>query len=286
MHQFDVIISVGVKDVFIVRKVVKYVAKNISPNNIYLITNRRFFKFYSSSFISSYHVTLLDESRLVEGMNIQHVCQLVNQHFVNGMRGGWYFQQFLKMAFALSPYAGSHYLIWDADTIPTSSISFFDEDGKMLIAQKEEYNPPYFETMNRLIGMGKSVEFSFIAEHMMIKTIYMRELLNKISESTVNGTVWYEKIINATNPNTGLAFSEFETYGTYVWNTHPADFAFRSLHTMRKAGFLFGRAMTTREIDYFDGVTDTISLEADHIPTFPRNIYQYCQLAFLRLLKP
>ncbi len=29
MHQFDVIISVGVKDVFIVRKVVKYVAKNI-----------------------------------------------------------------------------------------------------------------------------------------------------------------------------------------------------------------------------------------------------------------
>lgn len=114
----------------------------------------------------------------------------------------------------------------------------------------------------------------------------MRELLNKISESTVNGTVWYEKIINATNPNTGLAFSEFETYGTYVWNTHPADFAFRSLHTMRKAGFLFGRAMTTREIDYFDGVTDTISLEAGHIPTFPRNIYQYCQLAFLRLLKP
>ena len=91
MHQFDVIISVGVKDVFIVRKVVKYVAKNISPNNIYLITNRRFFKFFSSSFISSYHVTLLDESRLAEGMNIQHVCQLVNQHFVNGMCGGWYF---------------------------------------------------------------------------------------------------------------------------------------------------------------------------------------------------
>ncbi len=43
-----------------------------------------------------------------------------------------------------------------------------------------------------------SVEFSFIAEHMMIKTIYMRDLLNKISESAVNGTVWYEKIINAT----------------------------------------------------------------------------------------
>ncbi len=55
---------------------------------------------------------------------------------------------------------------------------------------------------------------------------------------------------------------------------------------MRRAGFLFGRSMKDYEIKEFDGVTDTISLEAGHMPYFPRNIVQYAQLAFLRLLKP
>lgn len=180
---FDAVICVGVKDVLLVKKTVRYVNRNIRPDGIYLILNKKFFGFYSRQFLESEHVSLIDEATLVPGMNIQSVRSMVDAHFTHGMRAGWYFQQFLKMGFALSPYAKSHYLIWDADTIPTSPLHFFDEQGKMLLTKKTEYHRPYFDTMQRLIGMDKSVDFSFIAEHMIIKTAFMQSLINTISQS-------------------------------------------------------------------------------------------------------
>ncbi len=70
--------------------------------------------------------------------------------------------------------------------------------------------------MERLTGQGKSVDFSFIAEHMIIDVAIMQELIRRIEQSTVDGDTWYEKIINATDSAEDQAFSEFETYGTYI----------------------------------------------------------------------
>lgn len=285
-HKFDVVISVGVKDVFIVKKNIKYIAKYINPVHIYLITNKRFWGFYGTKFCNRYHLELIDENNLVSGMRIDAVSDRVNNHFINGFRGGWYFQQFLKIGFSLSNYAKEYYLVWDADTIPTSNISFFNHEGKMLLAMKTEFNAPYFQTMQKLIGIGKSVDFSFIAEHMMIKTQYMRELVATIISSSVHGDSWWEKIINATPIENGLSFSEFETYGTFVHLHHREAVEYRTLRTMRNAGKLFGRLIKNFEIDQFYGVTDTISLEAGHLPHGIRKYLGYMQLGFLRLLKP
>lgn len=220
------------------------------------------------------------------GLAIARVRELVNNYFIHSMCAGWYFQQFLKMGFALSPYAKDYYLIWDADTIPTSPISFFDKNGKMFIAKKTKYHRPYFETMQCLIDMDKTVDFSFIAEHMIIKTAYMKELIKSVlnSKMYVENESWYKIIIDAINPNHSFGFSEFETYGAFVYNTHSREFVYRTLRTFRRAGFLFGRCMTHREIDEFNSVTDTLSLEAGHVPAFPRNIIQYIQLGFLYFL--
>lgn len=203
---FDVVICVGVKDVFIVKKTVRFVNKNISPKHIYLIINKKFFCLFSQDFLNQEKVSLVDETKLVPDMNIQSVCSLVNKHFKHKMRAGWYFQQFLKMGFALSPHAGEYYLIWDADTIPTSPIRFFDSDGRMLVARKTEYHKPYFETMQRLIGMSKSVNFSFIAEHMIIKTEYMADLINNISRNRGGEKSGIKISFKPSIPNKDLAF--------------------------------------------------------------------------------
>lgn len=282
--KFDVILCVGYKDVFFVKKTVFYVKKNLSPQYIYLIVNRKFFKFFSTKFKNVNNVILIDENKLENGMTAGKIHRLVNGHFTYGMRSGWYLQQFLKMAFANSQYASKYYLIWDADTIPTSHIEFFDNQGRMLLAQKTEYHKPYFSTMKRLIGLSKSADFSFIAEHMMVETALMRELIDVIKGSNVEGKYWYEKIINATNPNESIGFSEFETYGTFLYIHYPHRVAYRKLHTMRNAGYLFGRFIKKREIDLFDDVTDTISVEPWHLPHFPRNVYQKVQLAFLKFI--
>lgn len=280
----DVVICVGVKDVFIVKKTIHYVNRNICPQHIYLLIHKKFFGFYSKEFLEAEHVTLIDEAALVPGLNITTCREMVNSHFTKGMRAGWYFQQFLKMGFALSSYAKDYYLVWDADTLPTSPLRFFDEEGRALLTQKTEYHCPYFDTMQRLIGLDKSVDFSFIAEHMVFETSIMRSLIDKIAQN--GGGIWWKNIINATNPDEGLSFSEFETYGTYVHNLYRDRVAYRQLHTFRRAGYLFGRCMKQREIDEFCGVTDTLSLEAGHIPSFPRNILHYLQLGILYLLKP
>lgn len=283
---FDVVICVGVKDVFIVKKTIKYVLLHIHPRKIFLITNPRFFNFFKSIQKKYVEVTLINESQLIDGVDITVTRRLVNAHFINGMRAGWYFQQFLKMGFALSQYAKDYYLVWDADTIPTSDLNFFSESGSVLMAQKEEYHTPYFETMSRLIGLGKSVDFSFIAEHMMFNVTYMQELIEKISSSSISGSNWCEKIINATNPNTGLAFSEFETYGTFIHTYHPQSVEYRHLHTMRHAGRLFGRLIKDYEIKEFEGVTHTISLEAGDFPHGIRKWGALLQLVFLRIFRP
>ena len=67
--------------------------------------------------------------------------------------------------------------------------------------------------------LGKIYNYSFVSEHMVIKTEIMKELINKIENNTnLNGSIWYEKIINSINidylDNTG--FSEYETYGTFT----------------------------------------------------------------------
>lgn len=285
---FDIIISVGCKDVFVVKKVIRQIRRGflIGGNKIYLLTNTRFFRFYSKHYCEENNVVLLDECKLIPNLTVKKVRELVDSHFTEPMRAGWYFQQFLKMGFALSEYAKDYYLIWDADTFPTTPLQFFDEHGRMLFTQKDEYHRPYFETMQRLMGLGKTVEFSFIAEHMMVKTNYMRELIHTIEKSEIKGDYWFEKVINAIDPSSILGFSEFETYGTWVNCNHRDSISYRRLRTIRDAGCLYGRAIKEKELKKYDGTTDTMSVEARDFPPFPRNIYQYAQFVFLYMLKP
>jgi len=285
---FDVIICVGCKDVFVVKKVVRQIRRGFIEgcDKIYLIINSRFFSFYGKKFCSENKVILINENTIVHNLDLKKMRSLVDSHFTKPMREGWYFQQFLKMGFALSECAKDYYLIWDADTFPTTPLQFFDDYGSMLLTQKEEYHRPYFETMKRLIGLGKTVDFSFIAEHMLVKTIYMRELIHTIEKNEIKGEYWFEKVINAIEPSSILGFSEFETYGTWVNCNHRDSISYRRLRTMRDAGCLYGRAIKEKELKKYDGITDTISVEARDFPPFPRNIYQYAQFAFLYMLKP
>ncbi len=148
MKQFDVIISVGVKDVFIVKKTIVYVNRHIHPRRIFLIIHPKFFRFYSSKFLCANNVTLIDESHVEQGLNITRIRNLVNNHFTYEMRAGWYFQQFLKMAFARSRYADGYYLIWDADTIPTSDIGFFDRKVVCPLLKKTSTTRPISQRWN------------------------------------------------------------------------------------------------------------------------------------------
>ena len=156
---------------------------------------------------------------------------------------GWYYQQFLKMSYSYL-CENEYYLVWDGDTIPCGPFSMFSkENGKPYLDLKTEYHDEYFVTLSKILpGMGKVIAKSFISEHMLIKTDYMRELIEAIeSNDNLNGTTYYEKIIYAIPPEKLLSnsFSEFETYGTFVALRHTNDYMLRNWYSFRYGGDFF-----------------------------------------------
>ena len=56
----DVVICVSSKDCLIVKKTVFYIHRNIESDNIYLITDKHSFGFFSKRFRSRYNISLID----------------------------------------------------------------------------------------------------------------------------------------------------------------------------------------------------------------------------------
>lgn len=99
----DVVICVSSKDCLIVKKTVFYIHRNIESDNIYLITDKHSFGFFSKRFRSRYNISLIDEEEIVADR--RQLEAIAGRHFTCEYRFGWYYQQFLKMEFARSLYA-------------------------------------------------------------------------------------------------------------------------------------------------------------------------------------
>lgn len=269
--KYDIIIPSSKQDISFLPKVFKYIRKNlIEARKIFVITSSSNFK-NINKYILKYNVELIDENKLCLGLSYASIDKILKSKEVY-TRTGWYFQQFLKMGFALSKYADEYYLSWDADTLPLSKISFFDSDDKPIFTIKTEYHKPYFETMQNIIGLNKTAGFSFIAEHMMFKTSFMKELLSQINMSSNEGSIWFEKIINASVDLSCPSFSEFETYGTFVWTKYPGYYKTQKLNTFREAGMIKGRWIDDKSIERLSFDLDTASFELFSTPPFPYNL--------------
>lgn len=279
----DAVICLSLRDVHIVKKTVNAIRHNLHQvdENIYILTSSFVAKLLSHRWARKYGVIVIDEDKLIPNLSYSEVDNLVKQYFTCNARTGWYMQQFLKMGFALSKYAKDEYLIWDSDTIPLREIEF-KNGNNFTFTPKSEYHKPYFDTLNRLLGIGKEYPFSFIAEHMIIKTSVMRELIADLSQSNL---LWFQNIIYSTDATELYAFSEFETYGTYCMKKYPNLYELRDLHTFREAGLKYGRMVSKSELSNLakDGY-DTASFEHYHLPSYPRRIFSRLELLEYKIL--
>lgn len=181
---------------------------------------------------------------------------------------GWYYQQFLKMSYALHT-KDEYYLVWDGDTIPVRPIAMQAPDGVAYFDTKTEYYEPYFISMRALFsGMDKCIQPSFISEHMLIKSEYMREMLQVLTENpALLGTSFYERILRGIgNPRLNEAsFSEFETFGTFVVKKYPESYRLRKWMSFRNAGQYFDpNTITESDIMWLGKDFSAISFEKGH----------------------
>jgi len=182
-------------------------------------------------------VNLLDEDRLIPEMTLAELKTLPLPFFPRG--AGWYYQQFLKYAFAFQNIEDDHYLIWDADTIALRPMRFFDDQGRMLFTKATEHHSPYFQTYKKLLGEEAHSEFSFISQHLIVQKSVLREMLARIEEMHPQHKNWAWAIMgNLDGVGTNL-FSEYETLGHYVKNKYPDRAVFQNLPWLRSGSDLF-----------------------------------------------
>lgn len=97
MKEFDLIIPLKQLDSQILNTLIKYIKINIKPKNIIIITSTQMIQAFSHDKT----LRFLDENSLYKGLsldNIKGIFKLRKASWVD--RAGWYFQQFLKMAYA------------------------------------------------------------------------------------------------------------------------------------------------------------------------------------------
>lgn len=276
-QRYDIVIPAAAGEVPFLQKVVKYIRINlVDAENIYIVTNKKNFNHKTLHRLNGEKVILLDENLFIDGLSFKGIKEnLVNRGCFYSP--GWFLQQFIKLGFSMTKYAKEYYLTWDADTLPLSKIQYF-EGSHPRFTIKKEYHQTYFETMERLLGYGKLKDYSFIAEHMIFKVSIVREMLNEIERSNVEGEKWFDKCLNACNFQSKYPaphFSEFETYGTYCMAKYPDFYRTQKLNTFRSAGFIRGRFINDDILERMSLDLDTASFEIYDKPVFPYCIPYY-----------
>jgi hypothetical protein len=184
-------------------------------------------------------ISFIAENEIIPIQNVKDIYGklLCNALQPNPSSVNWYYQQYLKMAYA-QICTSEYYLCWDSDTIPLKPIEMFSQEGIPYLDTKPDGNASYFLTIQRLFNFNKIIEKSFISEHMLFKKEYMLDLISDIEETSFEGNTFYEKITNSLGyDNLAIGFSEFETYGTWIGMKHPSAYKLRKWKSFRNLSF-------------------------------------------------
>lgn len=250
---YDLVLCIGAQHIIISLINLKYITCNLTPKNIFIITNKKHFNQYKNIDLKGINLFLIDENTLLNNCNLPKIRDYFHQKNKPSDRAAWYFQQFLKMQ-AHSIVQEKYYLIWDADTIPLKPIFFFDEVNRALIHYTTENHTPYFETLKKVLNVKKQTQYSFISEHMLIDKKIMQSLISDIEKQNPN-SFWPFSILKSIDEKdlTKSGFSEYETYGNYCLAKAPHLINKRTqsdqtLKNYRHGTQLFGKKPSTKDL--------------------------------------
>ena len=136
----------------------------------------------------------------------------------NQNRVGWYLQQFVKISAVLARDNEDVVLIWDADTVPLKKLDFINSKGQFIYYKGSEYRKSYFDFIERSLGLKRTQSFSFIAQSLVLRVDWARELFNMLEKNT--NLHWVDAILHYLDKSEPAGFAEFETLGSWIWTHH------------------------------------------------------------------
>lgn len=256
---YDVVMVIKASDWNTAKINLNYIRKNLRPKRIVVISSKKIREYLQPED----NVVFINEDRLYSGMTFQKVKEFFVDRGLEVSLTGWFLQQFLKLAYAFI-CKDEFYLTWDADTLPLNPISMIDLDtGRPCFDMKPEYIKPYFDTLNKLLGLEKVEEESFIAEHMLFNVKIVKDMINRIEQNdSISGDKFFEKILYASDfSKQGNVFSEFETYGTFCRYYYPDLYEKRHINSFRGGKMFLGEAPSDAVLNWVAKDKDIVSFE-------------------------
>lgn len=178
---------------------------------------------------------IVPESRYAERVDPESIRRLVIG--ANIGRVHWLFQQFLKIEAVLASGLGSDdvVVIWDADTVPLRGICFSESAGGPLAAYHgRERHEPYFETIEKLLGIHRAAGPSFIAQCMPLRAGWVREMIAEIEVAF--STPFPEAVLRLLPGRSGSEFSEYETLGAWALERRANGIGFKRANRWLRSG--------------------------------------------------
>jgi FkbM family methyltransferase len=129
-------------------------------------------------------------------------------------RRGWYRQQLIKLSALRAASNSERVIIWDADTVPLREIHLFSEIGSCIYYSGSDYHLPYFENIDRLLGLDKARPESFITQNFPILGSQIRSFFEYIEAR--HSKNWWEAVISSIDFDEISGFSEYEVLGTFA----------------------------------------------------------------------
>ncbi|RAP75125.1 DUF6492 family protein [Paenibacillus montanisoli] len=136
---------------------------------------------------------------------------------------GWMLQQLLKLS-GDKLCSSKYFLVIDADTVLIRP-HVFRSGGRTLFYCRRWSQPEYFRTYRKLMGRRAARPASFVTHYMLFERSKLRQMKNAIAAK--HGTSWYRAILKSMNKTKKYAFSEFETYGNYLYSRNPGGVGIR-----------------------------------------------------------
>ncbi|NIK76522.1 hypothetical protein FHS15_001647 [Paenibacillus castaneae] len=165
---------------------------------------------------------------------IMELCRMKNCKFVNENtvlpitkknihyrskkweRSGWLFQQLLKMS-GDRLCKSEYFLAIDADTVLIRP-HVFKQGSKTLFYCRNWSQPEYFNTYRKLLGKTTAAPSSFVTHYMLFNKSKLAQLKRTIAAK--HQLTWYNAIISKMDKSKQFAFSEFETYGNFLYSNN------------------------------------------------------------------
>lgn len=135
-------------------------------------------------------------------------------------RSGWLYQQLLKLG-SDSLGAQKYVLVIDADTVMIRPHTF-RTGGKTVFYCRSWSQNEYFKTYRKLLGKKAASPASFVTHYMLFDKAKLARL--KKAMEAKHHTSWYSAIIRSTDKSKQFGFSEFETYGNFLYSNYPGRF--------------------------------------------------------------